>query len=93
MWRELVREWHPDLEPLGGHDPGPEFFAGATPEELAEVEQQIGVRLPDSLRDLLAESNGVHVTFGQRLIWSTDEIVRHNLEMHTVSTTTVVVLC
>jgi SUKH superfamily protein len=39
------------------------------------------VRLPESLAELLRESNGVLVTFGQHLIWSTDEIARTNLEM------------
>ena len=83
MWRELIRECHPALEPLGGHDPGPEFFAGATSDELADAERQLGVPLPDDLKDLLAETDGVLVSFGQHLIWSIAEIVRRNLEMRT----------
>ena len=41
------------------------------------------MRLPDSLRHLLAETNGALVTFGMHLIWSTDEIVCRNREMRT----------
>lgn len=81
MWRELIRDSHPVLEPLGGSDPGPEFFPRATPEELADVERQVGVRLPDSLRELLAETNGVLVNFGTHIIWPTSTIVSRNLEV------------
>jgi SUKH superfamily protein len=83
MWRELIRDCHPALEPLGGSDPGPEFFPGATAEALVSVEQRLDVRLPDSLRRLLTETNGALVIFGTRLAWSTDEIVRRNLQMRT----------
>lgn len=83
MWRELIRELCADMEPIADLDPGPEFFTGASPDELKAVEQQLGVALPASLKDLLAESNGVLVCFGQHLIWSTDELVRRNLELLT----------
>ncbi len=83
MWRELIREHHPRLEPIGGAEPGPEFFPGATPDELTAVERQLDVLLPASLKELLAETNGALVVFGTHLIWSTDEIARRNLEMRT----------
>jgi SUKH superfamily protein len=83
MWRELIRELCKDFEPVAHLDPGPEFFPGATPADLEAVERQLGVPLPSSLKELLAESNGVLVCFGQHLIWSTDEIVRRNLELRT----------
>lgn len=83
MWRELIQEHHPRLEPIGGAEPGPEFFSGATPDQLAAVESQLEVWLPASLKELLAETNGAFVVFGTYLIWSTDEIVRRNLEMRT----------
>jgi hypothetical protein len=83
MWRAAIRKCQPPLEPIAGNDSGPEFFPGATPEDLAAVEQQLGVNLPASLRELLCETNGVLVMFGQHLIWSTDEIVRRNVEMRT----------
>jgi len=81
MWREFIREHHPNLEPIAGNAPGPEFSPGATPQDLQEVEQSLEVSLPDTLKDLLAETNGVLVVFGTHLIWTTDEIVRRNLEL------------
>lgn len=83
MWRELIWEHHPRLEPIGGADPGPEFFPGATPDELAAIERQLDVSLPASLKELLTETNGALVVFGTHLIWSTEEMVRRNLEMRT----------
>lgn len=83
MWRELIRELTRDEQPIGDLHPGPDFFPGATPEELATVENALGVRLPEGLTELLRESNGVLVTFGQHLIWSTDEITRTNRAMRT----------
>jgi hypothetical protein len=83
MWRELIRECHTGLEPIGDLDPGPEFSPGATPDELADAERQLGTPLPGDLRGLLAETDGVLVVYGQHLIWSIAEIVRRNLEMRT----------
>lgn len=81
MWRDLIGELTRDDQPIGDLKPGPDFSPGATPEELEAVECALGVRLPGSLEGLLRESNGVRVTFGTPLIWSTDEIARHNREM------------
>jgi hypothetical protein len=81
VWRQFIRDRHPELEPIGGAEPGPEFFPGATPQELEAVERQVGVLLPASLKELLAESNGVLSIFGTHLIWTTGEIVRTNREM------------
>src|SRR5260221_14677143 len=81
MWRQLIGELTRDEQPIGDLHPGPDFFPGATPDELDAVESALGVRLPESLQEVLRESNGVRVTFGTPLIWSTDEIVRNNREM------------
>ncbi|MFI5272148.1 MAG: SMI1/KNR4 family protein [Ktedonobacterales bacterium] len=81
MWRELILQVVPDLESVGGQDSGPDFSPGAPPTEIQNAEARLGVELPSGLKDLLAESNGVHVIFGQHLIWSMDEIVKRNLEM------------
>jgi hypothetical protein len=83
MWRELICGRHPTLERLGDTDAGPEFFSGATPEELADAERRLDIRLPGSLRDLLAETNGALVVYGTHLIWPVSEIVNRNLEMRT----------
>lgn len=86
MWRELIsdltRDEQPiDEQPIGDLHPGPDFHSGATSSELDAIEHALGVCLPESLQELLRESNGVQVTFGQHFIWSTDEIVRNNHAM------------
>jgi hypothetical protein len=79
MWREMISVLTADEQPIGDLKPGPDLFAGATPDQLASVEQYLRCRLPRSLTDLLEESNGVLVTFGQHMIWNTDELVQYNL--------------
>lgn len=81
MWRQLITEFTRDIQSTGDLLPGPGFFPGATSEELAAVEQALGVRLPASLADLLRESNGAFGVFGQHFIWSTAEMLQINLEM------------
>ena len=78
MWRELISALTAHKQPVGGLKPGPDYFHGATPEQLDTVEQKLGVSLPDPFRDLLGESNGVLVTIGQHMIWNTDELVEDN---------------
>src|SRR6516165_5222268 len=81
MWRELINELTRDEQPIGDVQPGPDFSAGATADELSAVERALSVQLPASLRELLGESNGVQVAFGQHIIWSTDEIAHKNRTM------------
>jgi hypothetical protein len=73
MWREFIQVL----------DPSATFFLGATPVELTLVETVMGIALPNELKDLLMESNGVLGTYGLRLIWSTQEIIKRNLEKRT----------
>jgi hypothetical protein len=79
MWRELISALTADVGPIGDLKPGPDFFPGATLDQLTAVERHVGFPLPGSLRDLLEESNGVVVTYGQHLIWNTDEPLQYNL--------------
>jgi hypothetical protein len=60
-----------------------DLFDAATERELAAVEAACGVALPQELRDILSESNGLLSGYGGTLLWSTDEIVRHNKEFRT----------
>jgi hypothetical protein len=80
MWRELITELTRDDDPIGDLLLGPDFSPGAAPEELAAVESALGVRQPSSLTELLSESNGVFVAFGQHFIWSAEEMLQNNLE-------------
>lgn len=81
MWRELISDLTCNEQLIGDMRPGPEFFPGATSDELATVQRALKVRLPGSLEELLRETNGILVTFGQHFIWSTDEIVHTNRRM------------
>lgn len=78
MWREWMLAHHPVGETLGGQVAGPEFSLGATPDELAEVERSLDARLPVSLRELLAETNGIFADYGSHFIYSTSEMIERN---------------
>ena len=78
MWRELISALTANIRPIGDLEPGPEFFPGATPDQLNTVERILRLPLPEQLRALLAESNGVLVCFGQHFIWNTDELLQYN---------------
>jgi SMI1-KNR4 cell-wall len=62
MWRELVSEF-PEAEL---HDP-------TARDALATLEGQLGQRLPDSLRELLTEANGIEADYGVETVWTTEK--------------------
>ncbi|WP_268531229.1 SMI1/KNR4 family protein [Cellulomonas sp. CW35] len=55
-----------------------EFSDPATPDEIEAAEAQLGHRLPDGLRTLLAESNGIVAETGEGLLWDAARIGREN---------------
>ena len=83
MWREFIQSFTSRCD----------FSGPASLAEIAEVEQKLGVTLPDDLRNLLQETNGAVVSMaflvGQSypgdesdccsLVWSTGEILEENL--------------
>lgn len=73
MWRDLLCEL----------DPTCELAAGATTEQITDLERTLGVELPDELHTLLEETNGAFREDGQHLIWSTDEMVEWNQQLWT----------
>jgi SUKH superfamily protein len=72
--------WHEFIQSI---DPASTFFSGATLNQLAVLETAVKAVLPDELKSLLMESNGVLGADGLRLIWSTEEITQRNLKMRT----------
>ena len=52
---------------------------GASARQLREAETQLGIALPDELRDLLAETDGIVAEYGVNLVWPVDRIVADNL--------------
>jgi len=60
---------------------GESYFAPpATTEELLTTEQRLGHKLPDELRQLLLESNGIQGdAYGLGLLWTAERIAEDNL--------------
>lgn len=73
MWRERVLSLDADAT----------FAEGADPASIAEVEKSLGVRLPDSLKSLLIEADGVRGLHGDQLMWSTATIRNENAQART----------
>ena len=69
MWKEYVtsisKEYH--------------FKEPATKLEMAQIQKELNVELPDELADLLNETNGAFDNWNCPLIWSTSQIVKDNL--------------
>jgi len=70
MWKQL-------LESLSSQQT---YFPPANNEAIRELEQAFGVALPAELLSLLAESNGVYVNDGLRLIWPVEVILQENID-------------
>jgi cell wall assembly regulator SMI1 len=73
MWREYIQQW----------EHNPIFLPGATATQIAEVEAALQVSLPEDLKGLLSETNGVPGKYDISLIWSTDQLIARNREMRT----------
>lgn len=71
MWRELISTL----------DGTAVFNEGASADRIAELTMQLGTEPPQSLTELLAETDGVQDQYGGCLIWSTADIERQNAEM------------
>jgi hypothetical protein len=54
------------------------FRPPVTPEELRQCEAALGQPLPEELRALLAETNGVEGEYGLGLVWSAERIAADN---------------
>jgi hypothetical protein len=86
MGREFIKCFTPNCT----------FFEPASADEIARLEEALQVRLPDELRSLLAETNGVMIASDVlksnaendaptlSLVWSTAEILEENLRFRAV---------
>jgi hypothetical protein len=68
MWREFVQAL----------DPNCTFFPPASEHQLAAVEGRLKIALPDDLRSLLAETNGILSSSYSHLINNLDDMMRNN---------------
>ncbi|WP_405762071.1 SMI1/KNR4 family protein [Streptomyces sp. NBC_01420] len=67
MWREIA----PEFPSVGLTDPADEMF-------LASIERQLGQAVPQSLRELLLESDGITDDYGTDIVWSSEKILSEN---------------
>ena len=68
MWRELIESLISEYT----------FYPPADPALIAAIEAALGMTLPDDLKSLLAESNGVDGKYGLGLIWPAERIKADN---------------
>lgn len=61
------------------------FAAAATPDELQRCDAALGSDLPEELRTLLSETNGVEGEYGLGLVWPVARIASDNLAFRTDS--------
>jgi hypothetical protein len=67
-WKELVQQLAPDAK----------FGPPATADAIKKVEQQMGVDLPEPLREFLREADGFFADHGCQIIWSCADIQKQN---------------
>jgi hypothetical protein len=72
--------WKQLLIRLGGNC---EFKAPATESQLATIQRALGVTLPEQLREILLESDGITADYDAGLVWSASDIVSRNREFRT----------
>jgi len=70
MWRETIMNLTDDYE----------FYPPATSAQIESAEESLSVSLPEELRALLTETNGVRGKYGYWLIWPIESIQKENLE-------------
>ncbi|KQW17499.1 SMI1/KNR4 family protein [Streptomyces sp. Root369] len=70
MWREISFEFTSS----GLH-------VAATEEALVLVEERLGQPIPQSLRSLLAESDGISAAYGMEIVWSAERILVENMSI------------
>jgi hypothetical protein len=71
-WRKHISTLLPDME----------FNPPARPEEIRDIETKLNVAVPEALREVWGQSNGLYHN-GACFVWSTDDIVKENQEMRT----------
>lgn len=86
-WRALITEWYAARADRSDTGSKPEFYPAASADEIAEAEKRLNTRLPESIRSLLLETNGVMdmmaIDGGEWfesmwLLWTVAEIVEQN---------------
>ena len=75
MWKEFINSLSDEYE----------FQEPAKEKDIIEAEGQLGVELPQDLRELLKESNGILGEYRISIIWDIKRIVQDNLNFRNSS--------
>ncbi|GAA4635374.1 hypothetical protein GCM10023196_080600 [Actinoallomurus vinaceus] len=70
MWRDLIERLYDDAE----------FADPASDTDIDQIERRLGQPVPEELRRLLRETDGVRADYGSGLVWSLQEIIEQNTE-------------
>lgn len=62
------------------HDAEAEFGNPASESDLEAVEKALGINLPEPLRQILIEADGIEADYGSGLIWPAAKILERNHE-------------
>ena len=68
LWRERVSTLYADAK----------FREPASAAAIEALERELHVAIPDDLKALLTESNGVTAQYGTDLVWSAEEMIGQN---------------
>src|SRR5713226_7983628 len=75
MWKELI-------DKIGE---GCQFLAPIDHNTINQAEERLSIKLPDDLRDLLLETNGIWGPSGSGLIWAAEKTISENITFRTFS--------
>ena len=70
MWKELIRGFTDECE----------FLPPATADQIVVAESALNIKIPEHLRQLYCESDGVEGQYGLGLIWPLNRTVEDNLD-------------
>ena len=69
-WKQLAKKSASDAT----------FASPASENQLVAVEQALNIQLPQALRELLLESDGITANYGSGIIWPSSQIQQRNLQ-------------
>lgn len=75
MWKDFIRSSTDQYE----------FNKPLSEEKMLEAEKKLFINIPNELKSLLKESNGIYGEYGLNLIWNIKRIVEDNLSFRNSS--------
>jgi len=79
----MVTDWKLFISSLELREEWRRFLEPARPEDLDRLEAGLNIELPDDLRSLLAQTDGVEGVYGLGLVWPSARILEDNTKFRT----------